>query len=114
VILGVTQMMFGLCLSLSNALFFKDYAAVWLEFVPQVIFLMCTFGKPTDLQSSRLSHNPHKPDVIHSSDMSELCRLYDHHHILQVVCGLDANHSGRAQSCAGFVRLYTFPRAAFD
>jgi V-type H+-transporting ATPase subunit a len=44
VILGVTQMMFGLFLSLSNALFFKDWAAVWLEFVPQVVFLMCTFG----------------------------------------------------------------------
>jgi V-type H+-transporting ATPase subunit a len=58
VILGVTQMMFGLCLSLSNALFFKDYAAVWLEFVPQVIFLMCTFGKPTGPHFSLLAHNP--------------------------------------------------------
>lgn len=41
---GVAQMLLGLFLSLSNHLFFRDYLAVYFQFLPQLAFLMCTFG----------------------------------------------------------------------
>jgi V-type H+-transporting ATPase subunit a len=44
VTLGVTQMLFGIMLSLFNHLFFKDYASVFFEFVPRLLFMLCTFG----------------------------------------------------------------------
>lgn len=44
VTLGVIQMTFGLFLGLSNHIHFKDRLAVWFEFIPRVLFMMCTFG----------------------------------------------------------------------
>jgi len=44
VILGVIQMGFGVFLSLSNHLYFHDYLHVFHEFVPRLLFLLCTFG----------------------------------------------------------------------
>eukprot|EP00808_Paulinella_micropora_P004512 g44414.t1 len=44
VILGVVHMTFGLLLSLSNHLYFKDRYSIWFQFVPQILFLWCTFG----------------------------------------------------------------------
>jgi len=44
VLLGVTQMTFGVFLSLSNHLYFHDYMHVFHEFVPRLLFLLCTFG----------------------------------------------------------------------
>jgi len=44
VILGVTQMTFGVFLSLGNHIFFKDYISIAFEFLPRVLFLFCTFG----------------------------------------------------------------------
>jgi V-type H+-transporting ATPase subunit a len=44
VTLGVTQMLFGITLSLFNHLFFKDYASIFFEFVPRMLFMLCTFG----------------------------------------------------------------------
>jgi len=44
VILGVIQMTWGVLLSLSNHLYFKDYVSVFFEFIPRFIFLIATFG----------------------------------------------------------------------
>jgi len=44
VTLGVLQMLFGLFLSLSNHLYFKDMTSVYFEFIPRLVFLLCTFG----------------------------------------------------------------------
>jgi V-type H+-transporting ATPase subunit a len=44
VIIGVTQMMLGIFISLFNARFFKKPLNIYFEFIPQVIFMMCTFG----------------------------------------------------------------------
>jgi len=44
VTLGVIQMTFGVLLSLSNHLYFKDYLGMIFEFIPQLTFLLCTFG----------------------------------------------------------------------
>ena len=44
VVLGVTQMLFGILLSAANDVYFHDSAAVWLEFVPRLLFMLCTFG----------------------------------------------------------------------
>jgi len=44
VILGVIHMMFGIVLSLFNALHFRRYMNVYFEFIPQVLFLSCIFG----------------------------------------------------------------------
>jgi V-type H+-transporting ATPase subunit a len=44
VIMGVSQMFLGLCLSLSNALYFRNYVNIFCEFIPQVIFISCIFG----------------------------------------------------------------------
>lgn len=48
ILIGVTQMVFGICLSAFNALFFrKDWHHkwdVWMEFIPQLIFMLSIFG----------------------------------------------------------------------
>ena len=44
VTIGVTQMAFGVMLSLANHLYFHDWNSVWFEFVPRLIFLLSTFG----------------------------------------------------------------------
>ncbi|XP_055327225.1 V-type proton ATPase 116 kDa subunit a 1-like [Paramacrobiotus metropolitanus] len=44
VILGVMQMMFGICLSAFNHTYFKKPLNIICEFIPQVIFLLCMFG----------------------------------------------------------------------
>ena len=44
VTLGVTQMIFGILLSLSNHLYFKDYLSVFFEFIPRMVFMLSTFG----------------------------------------------------------------------
>jgi V-type H+-transporting ATPase subunit a len=44
VTLGVAQMVFGIVLSLLNHLHFQDRLAVWFEFVPRMLFMLCTFG----------------------------------------------------------------------
>ncbi|XP_077483872.1 V-type proton ATPase 116 kDa subunit a 1-like isoform X3 [Amblyomma americanum] len=44
IILGVSQMLFGVFLSLWNHRFFGNIASVWCEFVPQLLFLCSIFG----------------------------------------------------------------------
>lgn len=44
VILGVAQMIFGVCLSACNHIYFKDKISLYFEFIPQLLFLVCTFG----------------------------------------------------------------------
>jgi V-type H+-transporting ATPase subunit a len=44
VIFGITQMTFGLFLKLSNALHFKSKADLYLEVLPQIIFMVGLFG----------------------------------------------------------------------
>jgi V-type H+-transporting ATPase subunit a len=43
VILGVTQMTFGICLKGLNALFNKEYLEFFTDFVPQLLFTSCLF-----------------------------------------------------------------------
>ena len=42
--MGITQMIFGLCLRVSNALYYKNSADLWYEAVPQVVFMVALFG----------------------------------------------------------------------
>ncbi len=44
VVLGVTQMTFGLFLRASNALYFKSSLDFWCEAVPQLVFMISMFG----------------------------------------------------------------------
>ena len=44
VIVGVLQMTLGLFLSLCNHLYFKDYKHLFFGFIPECMFLFCTFG----------------------------------------------------------------------
>uniref|UniRef100_A0A8D2C9H4 V-type proton ATPase subunit a n=1 Tax=Sus scrofa TaxID=9823 RepID=A0A8D2C9H4_PIG len=44
VILGIVQMVFGVILSLFNHIFFRDTLSIMLQFVPEVIFILCLFG----------------------------------------------------------------------
>ncbi|XP_064644409.1 V-type proton ATPase 116 kDa subunit a1-like isoform X3 [Lineus longissimus] len=43
VILGISQMMFGLWLSLFNHTYFKRKLNIWCEFIPQLLFMLCIF-----------------------------------------------------------------------
>jgi len=44
IVLGVTHMMFGVCLSFFNHRHFKKPLDIVAEFIPQVLFLLCIFG----------------------------------------------------------------------
>jgi len=44
IVLGVSQMLFGICLGAVNNIHFHDYAGVVFEFLPRIIFMLCTFG----------------------------------------------------------------------
>lgn len=44
VIVGVVQMFVGLFFSLSNYLYHKEKAKIYYLFIPEVVFLTCTFG----------------------------------------------------------------------
>lgn len=44
IVLGVSQMLFGVFLSLWNHRFFRNMSNVWCEFVPQLLFLCSIFG----------------------------------------------------------------------
>ncbi|CAF1367420.1 unnamed protein product [Adineta ricciae] len=44
IIIGIMQMSFGVFLSLGNHLYFKHYYAIFLEFIPQIVFLLSIFG----------------------------------------------------------------------
>ena len=44
VCIGVVQMLFGIALSACNCLYFREAAALWLECLPRLLFLLCTFG----------------------------------------------------------------------
>ena len=44
VTLGVTQMCFGIILSLTNHVYFNDRLAVYFEFIPRMVFMLSTFG----------------------------------------------------------------------
>ncbi|CBZ27319.1 vacuolar proton translocating ATPase subunit A,putative [Leishmania mexicana MHOM/GT/2001/U1103] len=44
VIIGVAQMLAGVFISLTNYIYFNDSVKVWFRFVPEVVFLSCTFG----------------------------------------------------------------------
>lgn len=44
VILGVTQMTFGVILKAMNALYFKESLDFFYEFIPMIIFVLSLFG----------------------------------------------------------------------
>ncbi|GJQ12086.1 hypothetical protein GpartN1_g3877.t1 [Galdieria partita] len=44
IVVGVTQMLLGIVLSYFNASFFKSGLDIWYVFVPQLLFMSCTFG----------------------------------------------------------------------
>lgn len=44
IIFGVLHMVFGVCMSVVNFVYFKRYASIFLEFLPQMIFLLLLFG----------------------------------------------------------------------
>ncbi|XP_036344559.1 LOW QUALITY PROTEIN: V-type proton ATPase 116 kDa subunit a1-like [Rhagoletis pomonella] len=44
IIFGVLHMVFGVCMSVENMVYFKKYAYILLEFLPQVLFLILLFG----------------------------------------------------------------------
>ncbi|XP_033099670.1 V-type proton ATPase 116 kDa subunit a-like isoform X1 [Anneissia japonica] len=44
VIIGVTQMVFGVILGIFNHIYFKRFVNIWCEFIPQLIFLTFIFG----------------------------------------------------------------------
>ncbi|ESO84217.1 hypothetical protein LOTGIDRAFT_108161 [Lottia gigantea] len=44
VILGISQMVFGVCLSIFNHLHFKMIVCLFCEFLPELIFLLALFG----------------------------------------------------------------------
>uniref|UniRef100_G1T5M6 V-type proton ATPase subunit a n=1 Tax=Oryctolagus cuniculus TaxID=9986 RepID=G1T5M6_RABIT len=44
VILGIVQMVFGVILSLFNYIYFRNTVNIILQFIPEMIFLLCLFG----------------------------------------------------------------------
>mmetsp|Transcript_19821 Transcript_19821/g.29639 ORF Transcript_19821/g.29639 Transcript_19821/m.29639 type:complete len:859 (+) Transcript_19821:31-2607(+) len=44
VVLGVTQMLFGISLGAFNYTYFGDYLSLYFVWIPQMVFMICTFG----------------------------------------------------------------------
>ncbi|CCD13526.1 unnamed protein product [Trypanosoma congolense IL3000] len=44
VIIGVVQMIAGVLLSLMNHIYFGNTIEIWFRFIPEIVFLTCTFG----------------------------------------------------------------------
>ena len=44
IVIGVIQMIAGLVLSLMNHIHFGDWRRVFFQFIPEIVFLLCTFG----------------------------------------------------------------------
>lgn len=44
IIIGVLQMLFGIFLKGANSIYFGDWMVFFLEFLPQLVFLSCSFG----------------------------------------------------------------------
>lgn len=44
IILGISQMLFGVILSAWNYCYFRNYTSIFYEFIPQVLFLLTIFG----------------------------------------------------------------------
>ncbi|ORY99322.1 V-type ATPase, V0 complex, 116kDa subunit family [Syncephalastrum racemosum] len=44
IILGVIHMSFAICLQVFNHAYYKKKAFIWLEFLPQILFMECIFG----------------------------------------------------------------------
>ncbi|CAM9970607.1 unnamed protein product, partial [Hapterophycus canaliculatus] len=44
VVLGVTQMTFGVCLKAMNAVYFKESLDFFYEFIPMIVFVLSLFG----------------------------------------------------------------------
>ncbi|KAK9892762.1 hypothetical protein WA026_021952 [Henosepilachna vigintioctopunctata] len=43
IIFGVAHMIFGVCMSIPNYVYFKHYSDIFVKFLPQIIFLCCIF-----------------------------------------------------------------------
>ncbi|XP_058869882.1 V-type proton ATPase 116 kDa subunit a 1 isoform X4 [Acipenser ruthenus] len=44
VIVGVLHMLFGVILSLVNYIYFKNTCNIFLQFIPEIVFMVCLFG----------------------------------------------------------------------
>lgn len=44
IVLGVTHMVLGILMKGMNSLYFSNYTEFFFEFIPQITFMMCTFG----------------------------------------------------------------------
>ncbi|XP_064539167.1 V-type proton ATPase 116 kDa subunit a 1 [Drosophila montana] len=44
IVFGVLHMIFGVCMSVVNFVHYKKYASIFLEFLPQILFLLLLFG----------------------------------------------------------------------
>uniref|UniRef100_A0A8C3PZB6 V-type proton ATPase subunit a n=1 Tax=Chrysolophus pictus TaxID=9089 RepID=A0A8C3PZB6_CHRPC len=44
VVIGIVHMIFGVILSLFNHIYFKKYINIILQFIPEMIFIICLFG----------------------------------------------------------------------
>ncbi|CAH2243669.1 jg26143 [Pararge aegeria aegeria] len=63
IIIGVFHMLFGVCLSLWNHLYFKRRISVYVEFVPQILFLVLLFFYMVLLMFIKwTSYGPSPPD----------------------------------------------------
>ena len=124
VTLGVTQMIFGIFLSLSNHLYFHDRLAVYFEFIPRIVFMLSTFGymvlmilikshthtahtqsvrcrmHPSGLQLIASYHVVSAYDVYQGAlDSTSRCRRRGRHSVSCLTCSADRDRSCPALLC---------------
>ncbi|KAJ8681950.1 hypothetical protein QAD02_017742 [Eretmocerus hayati] len=62
IIIGVVHMIFGVCMNITNIVHFKKYPSLFLEFLPQLIFLVLLFGYLSFLMFMKwLIYSVHNP-----------------------------------------------------
>lgn len=69
IIIGVFHMLFGVCLSLWNHVYFKRRISIYVEFIPQILFLVLLFFYMVLLMFIKwTSYGPNPPDFINNDE----------------------------------------------
>lgn len=77
IIIGVTHMIFGVCMQIPNHIQFKRYWNILLDFVPQIVFLVSLFGYLVFMMMYKwVTYDPRSLDIEKGSSCAPSILIY--------------------------------------